>query len=498
MNRLLFFCAIFCFAASSQLKGQTGAIRIRQLTTGGITQLFDYTASYQAAPCPIASTCPPFPFQLSDMQTNTTSNLPSGGGPQTVAQSLSLLPNWSLDSITCVCYTNLSTSCQSTWIADSSPTEMNVFITLGGQQETVDCTFVDTPSPCTGPSCSVQGEIDVHQISASGTSQSFTYQETTCPNQTICPPQITLPGSPFILTDGQVNSSGAIASYKPYSITQTNVPANWSVTNISCVCSPLAPNNAPCQSIWTPDLLHSTVNIILHGAEKVVCTFVDTQNACTSPTCASCGNGVVEGNEQCDNGIHNSDSVFGPGQCTTQCTIAPLTPPQGEIDITQITTSSTSQLFTYQTTYSSSPITLANGQTNSSAPITSFTNYSITQTVPINWSVTNISCVCSPLPIPGILSALCQSTWVIDVPNSNVNISLQGAEKVVCTFTDTLNAPTPSPCAVKAIGFKKSSKMFGLFDSCNQLPGRTSQVSVILMILAALFWVTRFSVKLRR
>lgn len=350
MNRLLFLFSVFCFALSSQAQ-TTGFIKTHQVTVGGGTQSFAYNG-------PLGSS-----FSLTDGQIQLS-------GPLTSNQLYDVIQTvptgWSVTSISCVCYqsnapgNDPTAPCQSTWTPDLN--DASVRVNLQGQ-ELVECTFVDTPTSCTDPSCGVRGEIDIQQISASGTSQSFTYQTT-------------YPGSPFSLTDGQINSSGAIGSFMPYSITQTPVPTDWLVTNISCVCSQLDNSDAPCQSTWTPDISHSKVNITLLGAEKVTCTFVDTLNPCGTgkTTCPNpvCGNGVVETQtgEQCDNGIHNSDTTFGPGQCTARCTIAPLT--------------------------------------------------------------------------------------------------------------------GPTRCVANAIR---------LYNSCNQLPGRTSEVSVMLMILAALFWFSRLSVK---
>lgn len=365
-----------------------------------------------------------------------------------------------------------------------------------------------------------QGAIKVHQLTTGGGSTPFTYNAT-------------YSSTPFSLTDTLINFSGNITSGDvttpvKYTVNQTDLPPNWAVTDISCVCyqSNIPGNDPtkPCLSTTHTDIHNATLTVDLVGEELVECTFVDTFTppTCQEAPCPVCGNGIVENGENCDLGSGNGAN----SGCSSTCIF------EGEIVIHQISASGTSHSFSYQASYASSDITLTDGQIASSGFIPSFELYTIKQKPnnPTSWSVTNISCVCSQLPTPpNNQSAPCQSTWQTDIPNSRAIITLHGAEKVECTFVDTLNACTGSSCTPSCgngvvdageqcdNGIHNSDTVFGpgectthctfapipspcaekaleLYDACHnnsQVPGGTSEASVMLMVLAALFWTLR-------
>jgi len=334
--RRLNLVLLLAFFTGSAATAQEGLIKVHQLTTGGGSQEFTYTATYASDP-----------FTLTDGLINFSGNIPSSTS-YTVTQT-NIPTNWAVTDISCVCYQSNAPGndpgapCQSTWSTNTSSATATV--NLSGD-ELVECTFVDTfTPPCSGPSCpsvcgngivedpeqcddgntrsgdgcdsncNFEGQLQIHQIAASTGSPAFHYD-------------IQGIASNITLNDNDVYSSGFIQSFSPYTISQVNQAQGWVVTNITCVCSQLStsPNdvNAACQSTWTTDIPHSKVNVILHGAEKVECSFVDTFEPCTHAACvASCGNGVVDPGEECDNGIANSDTTFGPGVCTNQCVLAP-------------------------------------------------------------------------------------------------------------------------------------------------------------------------------
>ena len=192
----------------------------------------------------------------------------------------------------------------------------------------------------------------------------------------------------------------------------------------------------------------------------------------------------------------------------------------------QVTTDGSATSFSYTENWTPSTFTLTDGQINFSGPITNGTSYLIFQSTTSGYALTDIKCVCYQSNAPGTTPSTCLSTIVPNLGDGEVAITFQGDELVRCTFVDT-----PSPCTGSACvpscgngvidtgeqcdhGVHNSDNAFGpdecttqctipanatecaikalrLYNSCNQLPGQTSEVSVMLMILAALFWSIR-------
>lgn len=198
----------------------------------------------------------------------------------------------------------------------------------------------------------------------------------------------------------------------------------------------------------------------------------------------------------------------------------------GSIKIRQVTTDGSSTSFTYSENWTPSVFTLTDGQIHFSGTITNGVPYLVAQSPQTGWAITDIVCVCYESNVATTPSNSCLSSIAADANDGEITITLQGDELVQCTVVDT-----PSPCSGAACnptcgngfidpgeqcdyGIHNSASAVGpdectdqctrpltiprcvqraiaLSDSCNQLPGRTSEVSVMLMILAVLFWFAR-------
>lgn len=157
--------------------------------------------------------------------------------------------------------------------------------------------------------CHFEGGIVIKKV-FSGSSQSFEFD----------PSYST---SNFFLSNGRINFSGFLASATTYTVSEVNLPNDWTLDQINCQCFQRDvegnDTSAPCASTSTKDLANRRVLISLSGAELVYCTFINVFSPCTGDNCAVCGNGSVETGEACDNGSSNSDTASGPSACTTQC-----------------------------------------------------------------------------------------------------------------------------------------------------------------------------------
>ncbi|MGD9030273.1 MAG: hypothetical protein PVG25_10705, partial [Anaerolineae bacterium] len=207
--------------------------------------------------------------------------------------------------------------------------------------------------------------------------------------------------SGFTLSDGQSGPSGHLEA-GTYWVTET-VPAGWDLTEISC--------QGGVTSTWTTNVDTHSVEIALAQGETVTCTFTNAE--------------------------------------------------QGHIVVDKVTDpSGSAQLFEFNPSWGSL-FTLADADPpHDSGPLSPGT-YSVTETLPAGWDLTEILCQ------GGVTS-----TWTTNVDTHSVEIALAQGETVTCTFTNAeqghivVDKVTDPSGAAQAFQFNPSwGSPFALADS---------------------------------
>lgn len=263
------------------------------------------------------------PFQLTNVDADIKTNVPSG---QYFVRELPQI-DYRITDISCSLSTGATSIIQTYNYDNGPPTQLDtdqfksgdnaISIQLQGT-DTVECVFTNERVPCGngivdaqyGEQCDSTAGCDGHCRFQGSIKIVKTFAA--CKDEPIF--EFNAPwNSKFFLGNGHANESGFLDS-GTYTIKEVNLPSDWKLKDISCMCG-----DSACISSIVPDLASNGVTINLVGPEAVKCIFLNEFQPCTSASCAVCGNGRREGNEECDNGDMNSDTAAGRDQCTTHC-----------------------------------------------------------------------------------------------------------------------------------------------------------------------------------
>ena len=354
----------------------------KQTSPDGSPQSFSFTRSYGAG------------FQLSDGQQHDSGDL----DPGTYSVAETVAAGWTLTSAVC---------------SDQSPA--NAIQLAAG--ETVTCVFTNTVKP---------GKIVVQkQTNPDGDPQSFGF--TTSYDQ-----------DGFSLTDGQSNDSGPLAPGS-YSVAET-VPAGWDLE--SAVCSDGSPANAiavaPDETVTCVFTNEKDANIVV---QKQTSPDGDPQAFSFAASYDGDGFSLADGQSNdsgdLDPGTYSVSENVPAGWdllsavCSDQSPASAIALQAGETVTCVFTNEKDAKIvvekqtdpdgepkvFSFTASYQANGFQLSDGQQNDSGDLAPGT-YSVSETVPANWTLT---------------SAACSDQSPVDA------IVLAAGETVTCVFTNTLD-----------------------------------------------------------
>jgi hypothetical protein len=401
-------------SVTRQTPVEARVIVVKQTTPDGSTQDFEFNPSWSESN-----------FMISDGEESNSGVLTPGA--HSVAE-VNLPAGWTLTNTACV------SSIGDTEAAGSLDLDAG---------EVITCTFTNTQS----------GIIIVDKVSSPSSETDFTFDSSWTTD--------------FVLDDTDAPHNSGNLTPGTYSVSEINIPAGWSLTNTACTSSLGGSENA--------------ASIGLTAGETVTCVFTNTEqmgniiiekqtipdgssqvfdfNLSYGDNDADLSDGQQDNSGPLAAGTYSAAETVIAGWdltsaiCSDQSPVNAIslqagetvtcvftnTQQPGRIIVEKQTSPDASPVsFEFDSSYGSN-FNLIDGGQNDSGNLSAGT-YSVAEVnIPLNWTLSNVTCNDGSTP---------------------VSISLQAGETVTCVFTNTFTPPAVQGCSP---GYWKQSQHYGSY-----------------------------------